>query len=252
MPNAVEEPQPATRTALTESTAAKSHFAVTMFLAPFITIHPKRPYRAAGCEDDGLTRGYERGESAVIPLTHRVTATGRTITVGRARGSFKGFARRRSLEVRLPAAAPPKAVKVGGKTLAWHHRLGRQGWTYDGQAATVVIRLASIDVTRGATITVVRNPQTPDRLANGLAGLLRRLDRVCRYNNLASPVFPVHPGERDAVDVAQAGNRIGLDPTTFAAEVAGLREEARYRCFDFKTADREAPKVMWVARKSYE
>jgi len=131
------------------------------------------------------------------------------------------------LEVRLPAAAPPKAVKVGGKMLAWRHRLGRQGWTYDGQAATVVIRLASIDVTRGATITVVRDPQTPDRLADGLAGLLHRLDRVCRYNNLASPVFPVHPGERDAVDVAQAGNRIGLDPTTFAAEVARLRRQVR-------------------------
>lgn len=178
-------------------------------------------------EDDGLTLGYERGESAVIPLSHRVTATGRTITVGRARGSFQGFAKRRSLEVRLPAAAPPRTVKLGAKALAWHRRLGEQGWTYDGQTATVIIRVASIDVTRGATITVVRDPRTPDAMADGLAGLLRRLDRVCRYNNLASPVFPVHPGERDAVDVAQAGNRIGLDPTTFAAEVADLRRNVR-------------------------
>ncbi len=42
------------------------------------------------------------------------------------------------------------------------------------------------------------------------------------------------------------------DEIAQALAAAGLREEARYRCFDFKPADREAPKVMWVARKSKE
>jgi len=36
-----------------------------------------------------------------------------------------------------------------------------------------------------------------------------------------------------------------------ALAAAGLREEARYHCFDFKPPGPETPKVMWVARKFY-
>jgi alpha-glucosidase len=175
-------------------------------------------------EDDGLTTEYLGGASATIPISHRATAAGgRTITIGRARGSFDGFLNRRTLEIRLPASAPPKAVTVGRKNLPWRQRLAAEGWTYDGQTATTVIRLAAFDVTRGLTVTVLADRSQPARLADGLAGLLRRLDLVGRHNNLASPAFAFYHHERLAVDTAQTGNRISRRPETFAAEVRRLR-----------------------------
>ncbi len=176
-------------------------------------------------EDDGVSLGYLGGESAVIRMSHKATATGRTVSIGKARGGFAGFAEQRTLEVRLPASAPPKAVKVGGRALQWQYRLDEsgEGWTYDGQTGTTIIRLAQVDVAKGLTINIVADKSRPQRLANGLAGLMRRLERICQYNNLASPAFAVHPDERMAVEVAQTGNRIGRAPENFAAELRGMR-----------------------------
>jgi hypothetical protein len=178
-------------------------------------------------EDDGLTDGYQRGASATIPLAHKVTKSGRVVTVGPARGSFKGFLRHRSLEIRLPAAAPPRAVRVGTRQLAWQHRLGDEGWTYDGPTATVIVRVARIDLARTMRVTFTRDPAAPEALADGLAGLLRRLDAVSRYSNMASPAFTKHKDERAAVEVAQTGRRIGLAPATFATEVRQMRRLLR-------------------------
>lgn len=176
-------------------------------------------------EDDGLTTDYADGKSASITFAHHATKSGRTISVAPARGSFTGFLKRRSLEIRLPASAPPKAVKVAGKTLPWRHRLAEKSsaWTYDAQTATTIIRLAAFDITRRLTLTVLADPAQPARLADGLAGLLRRLELVGRHNNLASPVISIHPDERLAVETAQTGNRISRRPETFSSEIRRLR-----------------------------
>lgn len=180
-------------------------------------------------EDDGLTDDYQRGKHATIPLTQVSLKTKRTITVGPSEGAFDGFVARRSLEVRLPASAPPRSVEVDGHELPWRLHLdeAEDGWTYDGQTCTVIIRLKKIDVTKQTTVALTLDSKAPARLCEGMAGLLRRLDRVRHFTSLASPAHVVHDEERLAVDLAQAGNRIGRDPSSFARELRRLKRDLK-------------------------
>ncbi len=175
-------------------------------------------------EDDGVSRDYQGRGFSWIPCAQRETATRREITVGKAEGTYRGFKSKRSLEVRLPGAPPPKAVRVGNVKLQWAYRLEDAGWTYDGQTATVIIRLPQIDLTQGVTITVEKDATAPAELAHGLAGLLARLEVVSYYNTLATSWLILHPQERQGIDAAQTGNRISHDPGSFTAEVVRLHK----------------------------
>jgi hypothetical protein len=131
------------------------------------------------------------------------------------------------VEIRMPAVTPPLKVVADGMTLAWAHRLGESGWTYDGSTATVIIRLPRVDLMHGLTVTVEKDGRVPEKLAYGLRGQLARLARVSYHSTLATSVRIQHPRERLGVDAAQAGNRIGRNPASFADEVKRLHRVVR-------------------------
>jgi alpha-glucosidase len=170
-------------------------------------------------EDDGVSPGYQTGACAWIPLRQRVTPASREVTVGAAEGMYDGFLRTRSLEIRLPGSVPPKAVRVGAQPLPWAYRLEDAGWTYDGDTATIIIRLPQVDLGTGVTVSVDADPAVDATLADGLPGLFARLARVSYYNTIATSWLILHPQERLGIDLAQTGNRISHDPATFAAEI---------------------------------
>ena len=174
-------------------------------------------------EDDGMSTAYQSDQCAWIPLSQRETEAGREITIGPAEGSFDGFTPGRSLEIRLPGAVPPVQVKIGKTKLPREHRLEDSGWTYDGQTGTVLIRTPRIDLSSAVTVTIENDPAVAAALADGLKGMMARLERVSYYNTLATSWAISHPQERLGVDAAQAGNRISRDPSTFATEVTRLR-----------------------------
>jgi hypothetical protein len=136
----------------------------------------------------------------------------------RPEGCYAGFESIRSLELRLPAAVPPTEVTVGGKRLAWAYRLGREGWTYDGQTATVIVRLPRIDVGRQTTITLWQDPAVPASLALGLKGLMARIARVSYYARQATGAFVIDREERLGADLEQVGNRVSRNPASLAQE----------------------------------
>ncbi len=171
-------------------------------------------------EDDGQSANYE-GQSAAIRLSHRRRGAVHRIAVAPVKKAYAGFAWKKSLEIRLPATTPPTAVKVGARPLRWAHRLGAEGWTYDGATATTIIRVRSVDLKRGAQITV-----TGTRFGgpvDGFKGALSRLQRVMYYSRLAMSYHILHPQERLGVDLAQTGNRLSRDPLCFAAEMKRYR-----------------------------
>lgn len=176
-------------------------------------------------EDDGISEGYQRQEAAWIPLSQQDLGTSRRITVGTAEGNYQGFTPTRSLEVRLPGTVPPIEVRVGDTVLSWAYRLGDCGWTYDGDTATIIIRLPEINLSQGITLTVVKNPGLSDDQANGLKGLLARLARVNYYNTISTCWLILHKEERLGIDVAQTSNRISRNPATFAAEVERMQKQ---------------------------
>jgi alpha-glucosidase len=173
-------------------------------------------------EDDGESTGYQGGEAAWIPLAQQTAGTRRTITVGPAKGRFAGFVAERTLELRLPASVPPAAVQVGRRTLPWSERPADGCWAYDGDTATTIIRLDSVEVTRGIRVQVTEAANQKAQTADGLKGRLARLAEAARLVTSFGGGAPVHDEERLATGLAQTGNRLTRWPETFAAELRAL------------------------------
>ena len=180
-----------------------------------VTVYPGNRGSYILYEDDGVSRDYAKGISAEIPLSHEEVKGVRRITIGKANGTYKGFARKRSLEIRLTGSVPPVSVIAGGKPAKWAYRLGRRGWAYDGDTATTIIRVPEFDVTKGLAVEVVQNVSVPAKTAMGLKGLISRLRVIKEYS-------AAHALERMIVEATQTGNRISRRPSTFLSEVRKL------------------------------
>jgi len=175
-------------------------------------------------EDDGASRDYLEDRFAFIRLEQKERRGGRKIVLRPARGSFPGFLRKRSLEIRIPFAPPPAEVNAGKRRLQWSYRLKKRGWTYDGDTATTIIRLPAIDVTKGITVEAASDPRFPPELVRGMKGLMTRLEWVRKTVTVAAQGASAGAGERLAVEAAQTGNRISRNPRGLAAEISRLRE----------------------------
>lgn len=177
-------------------------------------------------EDDGASLGYLRREDARLPLRHRTTAGSRTITIGPAKGGYDGWSPSRPVEIRVVGTTPPCGVSVDGREVPWSVHQTDGAWSYDADNATVIVRLPSVDLLQRTTVRVDLDPAVSGSV-DGLAGLFRRLNRVAQLVGLVSPHYILHEDERLAVDLAQTGNRISRDPSTFTAEMRRLRREQR-------------------------
>jgi alpha-glucosidase len=180
-----------------------------------VTVYPGKSGFYILYEDDGISRDYIDGKFATIPMSHKESGGKHTIYIGRAQGSYRGFAKERSLEIRLAGSPPPKAITVAGKAVPWAYRLGESGWAYDGDNATTVIRVPRFDITKGLAIEIVPNKSIPSEMAFGLKGILSRL-AVARHS------VPEYPAERLVIEAVQAGNRISRKPEKFKAEIKHL------------------------------
>lgn len=186
-------------------------------------------------EDDGISQGYLRGDAVSLPLDQRITTRTRSIRVGPARGGYRGWARRRPVQLRFVSEAPPTRVTVGEREVRFAPAAdgGRPGagsgyWWYDTASASVVVCLPAIDLRTAVTVRLTRDPALPagvGRRLDGYPGLARRLDAIAYRTGLVSPHYELHPEERLAVDLAQAGNRVTRDPSTLGAELRRVRRE---------------------------
>ncbi|MDX2054494.1 MAG: glycoside hydrolase family 31 protein [Polyangiaceae bacterium] len=174
-------------------------------------------------EDDGETLGYARGEEVQIHIEHREEVGGRTLTISKAAGAFKGFKPTRPLRIRIHQAAPPSSVEVGKQKLPLSHRSRADHFSYDGDTATTIIDLASLDLRQETRIALREYPLAKGAL-EGLPGLLRRLKRAMQKTLEISYYLPVHAEERLCALLAQTGNRISRRPETIAAELERLHQ----------------------------
>jgi alpha-glucosidase (family GH31 glycosyl hydrolase) len=126
-------------------------------------------------EDDGVTTGYERGESATTPLTYQRRGGVVTITVGPTVGRFSGRPDSRALVIELPCT-------MSGATCA------DAPCTYDAASFTTRIELppASVDVARTVTI---RAGEVPAEQITA-AAVDSRLKRLLGTAPATSPVDP--------------------------------------------------------------
>ena len=177
-------------------------------------------------EDDGYTTGYEKEACTWITLEHTRKARTRSFSWHPPQGSFKGFRSRRSLTLRFEAMPPPAKVVRGSKPLARKEPgTGGDGWFYQGETGTVVVELMNIHLAQPETLSVSAAPRLV--LPNGWKGLMARLGKIGELANLVSPAHPLHPDERLAIQVAQTGNRISMNPDSFAQEIRALKTDLK-------------------------
>ncbi len=175
-------------------------------------------------EDDGVSQDYLSGKSASIPLSLKSSPGKSVFAVGKASGSFKGFLKERSFELRLMRVSPPKSVKVGGKAYGWFRKPAAGFWSYDAEKSMAIVKVAALDVSKGLKIEVETDAKA-DALVDGFKGLMTRLDKVGTLANMVSPCHPIHADERVAALVAQTGNRITRDPSSFKKEIEFFGKE---------------------------
>lgn len=176
-------------------------------------------------EDDGETNGHLRGRSVTVPLRQRSSARRRSVRIGPAEGSYRGWKRTKPVEVRFVGEVPPAEVRVDGELLPWaeHREEGR--WCYDAAAASVVVSLPAVDLRARTEVVVHRAP--PDRrapaeaLIDGYPGLARRLDLLSESTRTL-----LGDDNRRVIALSQAVVRVERDPTTLLADLGDPHQQA--------------------------
>lgn len=188
-----------------------------------VTAYPGRRGRYDLYEDDGTSTGYESDRSVSTPLEHRCSSVERSVAVGPADGAYRGWERRRPVEVRFVAEAAPRSVSVNGVELPWSPRTEPGHWWYDAAEATVVASLPTVDLRKETKVAVqrssARNRARAETLLDGYPGLARRLDAVS-----ASTRTLLQEDNRRIVGLSQAPDRISRNPASIATEVAAVHE----------------------------
>ena len=68
-------------------------------------------------EDDGITTGYQQGESASTLMNYRKEGEQTFVTIHPAKGSYKGQPQKRAYRIELPGIQAGTKVKVNGKSV---------------------------------------------------------------------------------------------------------------------------------------
>jgi alpha-glucosidase len=171
-------------------------------------------------EDAGNSTGYERGEGTWTPVRWRKGHGGSlTIAIEPAQGKYPGMPLRRSYEIVLPGIVPPEGVTSNGRALAWTREEGAEGWAYDGEHASVLVRTGSFPLTERVTVLLTM-PSDAASLGRTLDGFPGRLARLRRVMPILNNQWPMEWSPGTLVHAAQTGNRLGINPGAFRDELA--------------------------------
>lgn len=172
--------------------------------------------------DDGVSTGYQRGRSVSLPLAHRTRARARSVSIGPAEGSYPGWSRRRPVEVRFVAEAPPRAVRVDDREVAWSPTRMEGHWSYDARTASVVVTLPRVNLRATTVVTLERTAPRRRReieaLLDGYPGLHRRVERLADATRVL-----VGDDNRRIMHLVQTPDRIDRDPAVIGDELRDVR-----------------------------
>jgi hypothetical protein len=193
------------------------------YSALILTIYPGPSGEGVLYEDDGLSRDYLQGGYATTFIRHETRGALRTVVIEPSQGAYRGFAKEKSLELRLPGCLPPSAVTVNNKSYRWSFRAARESWRYDGASATVLVQIPRIDLAKKNIIRIkLPFERGASEKISGMQGLMHRMRRVLCYSTMATGTRITHKKERLPAQIAQTGNRISRRPRAAADELKQL------------------------------
>jgi hypothetical protein len=113
-------------------------------------------------EDDGISLGYRKGEAAWTSLRFAPAAAGNyKLSLGPARGAYKGQLPKRRYEARFHGLFKPETVTLEGRKLAEVAAGGGEpGWSWDDRERVITVRLPKAVSVRGETVLEFVNAGT--------------------------------------------------------------------------------------------
>jgi alpha-glucosidase (family GH31 glycosyl hydrolase) len=100
-------------------------------------------------EDDGVTTGYQKGESSQTRLTYRRSGPQVTVVVSPSEGSYAGQVEQRSYVVELPETSKPRSVSVSHKESVTDYST-----SYDETTHTMAVNIAPRSIRIPVTVLV--------------------------------------------------------------------------------------------------
>jgi alpha-glucosidase len=209
-------------------------------------------------QDAGDDTGYQNGRFAWTPVTERREAGGKVrVTIGPTSGDFDGLPQERSYVIRLVGAWPPQRLLWNGSEVPYRGAgsaaavTGAQtgeaagagaglalataaggpdaeavpeapGWSYDGNALSVVIHLPASDIRTPGTLEAELPTDRSDSLLDGVPSTLARLGTAMR---LLEGLWPADWPPDALVALQQTGRRITLHPDSAGVLLERLRAQ---------------------------
>jgi alpha-glucosidase (family GH31 glycosyl hydrolase) len=166
-------------------------------------------------EDSSDSEAYKRGICAWTPLSAHQAGDTLTVDVDPVEGSYPGMLTSRGYEIRLPADWPPETVTVNGTNIA----AGKNGWSYEGNTLTTVIRVPRASVHEKMHIEIHRTAGSLAQRSQleGFAGSITRLNTA--YDALNS-LWPFTWSSQALIKALQTGDRLHYRPQTAHEELA--------------------------------
>ena len=167
-------------------------------------------------EDDGLTPGYERGESATTPLTYARQGATTTVTIGATTGKFTGQLASRQCTIELPCTARLTACSFAGAQT-----------TYDDASLTNTITLPEGSIRQPITVTMQAAEIAPDQVTQ--LAVQRRVARLLSKPDNTAPTedgAAVPPNLKEASAAAKGFALIAMNQHPYL-----LGDDVAYRYF---------------------
>ncbi len=192
-----------------------------------LRVFPARVGSGSVYEDEGNTDGYTRGRFSRTNVTFEsVNDKEMRIVVEPATGSYPGMKKSRSYIFQIMNVFPPRLVVCDGKTV----KIGKEGWTYDGNKLETVIRIPAVAVSRRLVLTVEFAGDINSSLLDGTRGLIKRVTETTGMllKNIGwAPDIMFHEeqtGDRMSLFPARVGNEL----STFRADLPNFRSAVEF------------------------
>jgi alpha-glucosidase len=211
-----------------------------------LTIFPGAAGSTRLYEDAGNSLGYKNNEAAWTTITTATPdATTFNVRVQPVAGAYPGMPAERGYEVRLFESWPPDSVTFNGRNISYDDDPhAAEGWRYDGDSLTTIIRLPRMPVSAAVDLAVKISSEEAAKIAllDGAAGRFARIHRLFQDLNNSGPNSLLH--------LASMARRIELKPATALSELASYDAAKEAMTSDlYKTTD-NAWGLLWTLRVS--
>ncbi len=174
-------------------------------------------------DDEGNNSNYRAGQFSFTPVRFESDGASMTVVIDPVEGSYPGMPERRSYELNLVLTSPPEQVRINGMAGTYSRDPAPGSWSYRGDDLTTRIFVPEGSVHGQVEVDITFPDRAPEFLSGkkGRFGRLRKFMTFLARNNWDKSKY----SNDTVVRAAQAGHRIGLDPSQAFEEIHAFQAD---------------------------